>query len=278
MLSKHKIVSGLTTLSLASTLFVTPAFAQTSPSPSATATTNPGRATIRFVHASPDAPAVDVYMDSTRLLSGIGYKAITRYLTVPAGRHTFKVFPTTAKGAGNPVVQSDVELNAGWDYSIAATGKLAQIQMKVFSDNLNLPSQGKSKIRVYHLSSNAPAVNIAQKGGETIVRGLAYPNATEYLEVDPKAYNLEVQNASDSKAVLDVPNVSFARNSVHSVFAMGLVGDTPALTVTTTVDRKATATPATGAEEHFGFMALVAGMIAATGLVFKKIALVQEQS
>lgn len=281
MFNKHKLVSGLTTLSLASTLFVTPAFAQsatTAPSPTATATPNPGTATVRFVHASPDAPAVDVYLDDKRLLAGLSFKTITRYMTISAGRHSFKVYPTSAKGTGTPVISSDLELNKGWDYTLAATGKLANVQAKLFSDNLNIPSAGKSKVRVYHLSPNAPAINIAQKGGDAIVRGLSFPNATEYQEVDPKVYNLEVQSTSDSKSVLDVPNVNLGRNSVTSVFAFGLVNDKPALSVATNVDRRAVATPATGAEENFGFMALLAVMTASVGFIIKKIALVQEQN
>ncbi|MDQ3239057.1 MAG: DUF4397 domain-containing protein [bacterium] len=285
MLNKHKFLSGLTTLSLATSLFVTPAFAQSasvapsvSPSPSATATPNPGTSNVRFVHASPDAPAVDLYVDDKRLLAGNSYKNISRYLSISAGRHTFKLYPTSAKGSGTPVISAELDLNKGWDYTIAASGKLANIQAKVFSDNLNIPTSGKSKVRVYHLAPNAPAINIAQKGGDTIVRGLSFPNATEYQEVDSKVYNLEVQNAQDNKVLLSIPSTNLTKNSVSSVFAFGLVNETPALSVVTTVDRRAITTPATGAEENFGFMALVAVMIATTGIIIKKIALVQEQN
>lgn len=268
MLNKNKIVSGLAALSLASSLFAVPAFAQTAPK----------NATVRFVHASPDAPAVDIYVDDKRSLAGLGFKYVGRYMSMPSGKHTIKIYASSAKGAGNPVTQTDVELNAGWDYTIAATGKLANVQLKVFSDNLNLPTAGKAKVRAYQLSPTAPAINVAEKGGSTIIRGLSFPNATDYLEVDAKRYNLEVQSATDSKALLQVPNVTLAANSVESVFAFGLVGETPAFSVTPVMDRRGAATPATGAETSFSFMALAAAMVAAAGLVIKKIALVEEQA
>lgn len=264
MVNKLKI--SLAGLSVAAALAFTPAVSAQG-----------NNATIRVVHASPDAPAVDVYVDDKRTLSALTYKRVTSYMSLPAGRHTIKIYPTSAKGAGQPTLTQDVELNAGWDYTVAATGKLANIALRVYSDNLNLPGTGKANVRVYHLSPNAPAVNLAVKEGTTLARGLAFPNATDYLQVDAKTYAIEVQSATDSKALLTT-NVTAASNSVNSIFAFGLVGETPALSTTTIVDRRGANTPATGAEQSFGFMALVAGMVAASGLVLKKIAAVSEQN
>jgi hypothetical protein len=263
----NKLKLGLATLSVAAI-----ALAYT---PSVSAQGN--NATLRVVHASPDAPAVDVYVDDKKTLSSLTYKRVTSYMSIPAGRHSIKVYPTSAKGAGTPVMTQDVELNAGWDYTVAATGKLSSIALRVYSDNLNLPGVGKANVRVYHLSPNAPAVNLAVKEGNVLARNISFPNATDYLQVDAKSYNLDVQTATDSKVVLST-TANLASNSVNSVFAFGLVGETPALSVSSVVDRRGAGTPATGAETSFGFMALIAGMVAASGVALKKIAAIQEQN
>lgn len=270
MLAKLKLgIAAISVSSAAALTLVPSAFAQTN-----------NNATLRIVHASPDAPAIDVYIDDKRTLASLNYRRVTGYVSVPSGRHTVKIYPTSAQGKGNPIITQDLELNAGWDYTVAATGRLASIQAKVFSDNLNVPGVGKTNVRVYHLSPNAPAVNIAVKDGDTLVRNLSYPNATDYLQVDSKAYTLEVQTATDSKKLLDLGRVSLPSNSVESVFAFGLVGgEKPALSTLTVVDRRgAASTPATGAEQSFAFMTLVAGMIAAAGVVLKKIAIISEQN
>lgn len=268
MLDRLKLgIAAVSISSAAALTFVPGAFAQTN------------NATLRVVHASPDAPAVDVYIDDKRTLASLNFRRVTGYLSVASGKHTLKVYPTSAAGKGNPVVTQDLDLNAGWDYTVAVTGKLANLQAKVFSDNLNVPGAGKTNVRVYHLSPNAPAINVAVKGGDALVRNLSFPNATDYLQVDSKAYNLEVQSATDSKSVLDLGRVTLPANSVESVFAFGLVGgEKPALSALTVIDRRGAAnTPATGAEQSFGFMVLAAGMVAAAGIVLKKIALVSEQ-
>jgi uncharacterized protein DUF4397 len=47
-------------------------------------------------HFSPDAPAVDVYVDDDRVLSGVAYPTVSRYLELPAGAYTFAVRPAGA--------------------------------------------------------------------------------------------------------------------------------------------------------------------------------------
>src|SRR5688500_10614296 len=50
-----------------------------------------GDARIRVVHASPDAPAVDVYANGNKVLSNVTFFAASDYLTVPAGSYKLQV-------------------------------------------------------------------------------------------------------------------------------------------------------------------------------------------
>jgi LPXTG-motif cell wall-anchored protein len=244
--------------------------------PLAFAQTN-AKASVRVVHASPDAPAVDIYINDRETLSNLSFKRVTAYTALDAGTYTVKVFPVSANGQGNPTLQTQVTLNPGWDYTIAAVGKLENIQARVISDNLNVPGAGKTKVRAYHFSPNAPSVNVGVKDGSTLVRGLAFPNATDYLTVDSGRYNLVVQNASNNEQVLEIPNANLTSNAVQSVFVFGLVGENPALSQVVTTDRKAAGTPATGAEDSMLFMILAAGLVGSAGIMLKKMASVEER-
>jgi hypothetical protein len=279
-----QLKAGLTATGLATALtlsLVATAFAQspaTSPSGMASPSASPaGKTSFRVVHAVPDAQAVDVYVDDKRALAGVTFKRVTGYMSYAAGRHTVKVYQSTARGAGTAMLTQDVDFNNGWDYTLAVVGQANNAQVKILSDNLNVPGTGKANVRVYHFSPNAPAVNVAVKGGDTLTRNLSFPNATDYLQVDSKAYSFEVQTASDSKSVLNF-NATFPSNAVESVFVFRLANGQPALSALTVRDRiGASSTPATGANDSFGFMVLVAGLVAATGVALKKIAIIQEQ-
>ena len=50
-----------------------------------------GEARIRVVHASPDAPDVDVLLDEAEVLSDVPYLAASDYLEAPAGQRNLKV-------------------------------------------------------------------------------------------------------------------------------------------------------------------------------------------
>lgn len=265
------------------------AFAQTA-SPAGTTAASPAatpaapKASVRVVHASPDAPAVDIFVNDRETLSNLAYRRVTNYTAMDAGTYTIKVYPTSANGQGTPTLQTQVTLNPGWDYTIAAVGRLAQIQAKVIPDNLNAPERGKTKVRAYHFSANAPAVNVAVKNGSTLVRGLTFPNATDYLTVDAGRVNLSVQNAADNAEVLAINNANLTANSVQSVFVFGLAGEQPALSSLVTTDRKptaarpATSTPATGPEDSMLFMLMATGLVAATGFGLKKLAAIEEMN
>ena len=103
-------------------------------------------------------------------------------------------------------------------------------------------------MRVVHFSADAPAVDVAAAGtsaDEAIVQDLAYPDASDYLDLPAGSYDLEVRVAGETTVALDLPGVAVEDCMSYSVFAIGsaaspAVGDN-ALQVVVAVD--ATASP-----------------------------------
>ena len=156
-------------------------------------------ASVRVVHASPDAPNVDVWVDGTKVLTDVPFTAVSDYLPLPAGDHNVQV---TATGSTDPVIDADLTLEAGTSYTVAATGLLADITATVLVDD-RTPASGQSKLRVFHASPSAPpAVDVAVTDGPVLVEELAYPEATDYLSVDPGEYALEIRAAGETDSAL----------------------------------------------------------------------------
>lgn len=80
-----------------------------------------GRPCVRFIHLSPNAPAVDIKLsDGTMVFNNVAYKDITDYTCVPAGTYTLNVSPT---GTDNVVLTiPNVKLNSDNYYTIYAIG------------------------------------------------------------------------------------------------------------------------------------------------------------
>ena len=177
-------------------------------------------AKVRVLHASPDAPAVDVYLNDTKVdaLTNVPFGVISAYLDIPAGTQNVKVYATGTMD--KPVIDADLTLEAGKMYTVAATNEVAKIEAQVLVDAPN-PTTDKAQVRVIHFSADAPAVDIAPKGGDPIISALEYPKATDYLALDGGTYDLEVRLAGTTTVALDLPGVAIENGKAYSVFAIG---------------------------------------------------------
>ncbi|GCE10966.1 DUF4397 domain-containing protein [Tengunoibacter tsumagoiensis] len=182
-------------------------------------------AMVRVVHASPVAGTVDVFVDGTALLPNFQFGTVTDYVPLAAGSHKIQVAPA-GKGAGAAVITQDVTVQAGMLYTVAAVGNgSSDLGLQAFVDN-NTVTNTMAKVRVYHLSPNAGPVNIAA-GDKTVITGLTYKTASDYLTVPAGAYTFNV-TATTVNATVPVP-ATLSANMVYSVFAVGLYNGDPAL-------------------------------------------------
>jgi hypothetical protein len=84
------------------------------------------QARLRVVHASPDAPAVDVTVAASgdALFDGVAFTE-SGYVTVPSGDYTVEIRGDTDSNDGDVVADYDVSLNGGTVYTAFARGYLS---------------------------------------------------------------------------------------------------------------------------------------------------------
>jgi hypothetical protein len=183
-----------------------------------------GDACIDVVHASPDAPLVDIYVDGNLALSGLAYGWHSGWVPVPAGEHHIQV---TANGQApdTAVIDTTVTVESGVAYQIAATGLLANITPQIYPVDVSPIAEGNARVRVVHTSPDAPAVDIAVTGGDVLISNLAFPNASDYLEVPAGTYDLEVRPAGSTDVALALPGTTFDANTVYDIYAIGQLGN-----------------------------------------------------
>jgi LPXTG-motif cell wall-anchored protein len=190
---------------------------------------------VRVVHASPDAPAVDVLVNDAVAFSNAPFKGVTAYAGVPPATYNVKVVPT---GATTPVViEADLTLAAEPSgYTVVAVGKLADIEPLVLVDNNSTPAAGFAHVRFVHASPDAPAVDIAVKDGPVLFSDVKFKEVGDYLSVAAGTYDLEVRLAGTDTVALAVPGVMLVDGTVYTVFAMGLAAGDPGLTAVLSAD------------------------------------------
>ena len=177
-------------------------------------------ARIRVAHLSPDAPAVDIYIDGKKRLTNVPYEGVSDYVALPQGAHTFEVRATGTTPDSPAAFKESAQLGAGKAYTVAAVGKVAQLKGAIYSDSLNPPAAGKAKIRMLHAAPDLGRVDLGVKGSAPLFSKVAFPTASPYAEVSAGSYDFEARKAGSNDALLSA-TVPLAPGSIYTVTAIG---------------------------------------------------------
>lgn len=188
------------------------------------------KANLMVVHASPDAPQVDIYVDGTKVRDTLSFPGNTSYLQINSGTRNIKV---NVAGTNTTVIGPvDLSFNANTNTSIFAIDSVSKISPLVVSDDLTAPASGKAHIRFIHLSPNAPGVDVSVTGqpqGTGLFTNRTFNKTitgseSSFTPVDAGTYNLEVRLANTLTVVLPLPGITLTAGKIYTVFASGFVG------------------------------------------------------
>ena len=194
-------------------------------------TADTGKARVRLLHASPDAPNVDITLtDGTVLLANVPFRQASNYLPVDPGTYDLQV-----RVAGTETVAlsfGGVPLSGGAVLTVVANGLLSDASLNAIAaadvtgenpPRIDLPA-ATAQIRVGHLSPDAPNVDVWLNGA--IVQGLTdvpFGVVSGYLEVSAATNQITVYaTGTQSNPVIDAP-LTFNPNQAYSILATGLL-------------------------------------------------------
>lgn len=184
---------------------------------------------IRVIHASADAPAVDIVVDGGVAFEGLRFKDYTNYTSVPAGSHTISI---NAAGTTTTVFTTVVNLSDNIAYSFYAVGKLnpgggrSTLNLLGTGDDLSAPPSGSTKVRVIHAASTAPDVDVyvtspfAKLPDSPALSGVPYTLASGYLTVPAADYQARVTVAGTKTVAIDSRRVRLIGGTVRTIAAI----------------------------------------------------------
>jgi len=218
ILAGSVVVSGATLGGLAG---ATPAAMQAADGPSTQETSY-----LRVVHASADAPAVDVALDNETVVSGIELGEASDYLEVAAGEYRLTI---TAAESGDTVYDANVSIEPRSVTTIAASGEVSENASQSFAplfirDDALQPAEGEAAVAVAHLSPDAPAVDVTVEGSDTVIAdNVSYAGVSDYMTVPAGEYTLEIRAATEDNdgSVVATVDVSLEDGSAYTAYAVG---------------------------------------------------------
>lgn len=218
ILAGSVVVSGAT---LGGSVGAAPAAMQAADGPSTQETSY-----LRVVHASADAPAVDVALDNETVVSDIELGEASDYLEVAAGEYRLTI---TAAESGDVVYDANVTIEPRSVTTVAASGEVSEDASQSFAplfirDDALQPAEGEAAVAVAHLSPDAPTVDITVEGSDTVVAdNVSYAGVSDYLTVPAGEYTLEIRaaTADNDGDIVTTVDVSLESGSAYTAYAVG---------------------------------------------------------
>lgn len=199
---------------------------------------------IRFLHASPSAPRLDVTQDKQTLWSGA---AFGRYsptwssdTSLTAVDQKLKLsMPGSTVGTMIGLAEASLKgtFEIGSVYTLIAFGELNPVSDETTFFGLSLLDERdgtlrdlpltlvdngpKSALYVFHAASDAQAIDIYAENGARLVGALAYDNASPLLELLPGTYKLELR-AAGTATVLSRITLKLIPDSRWALFLAGM--------------------------------------------------------
>lgn len=195
---------------------------------------NPPVSYLRVLHAVPDAPNVDVYLNDKIIAKNLAYKQFTDYLSIAPGNYTVKIYPTG--NTTTPVINTSFFARENNIYTAAAAELLKNIYLKVIEDTPMPITPGKTMVRFIHLSPNAPMVNVTLPNSNIGFQNVSFSQVTEYKEMNPGVSSIQITASQTGDVVLTAPNMRFGPNKFYSIYAVGLAGGNPPLQILLPLD------------------------------------------
>ena len=187
-----------------------------------------GESRVRVVHASPDAPAVDVLLDDAEVLTDVSYLGASDYLETTDGEHNLKV---NVAGTTTTAIDADVTLADGTDYTVIASDLVAQIAPIVLEDDNSAPTAGSVRVRAIHGAPSAPAVDVYVTAPGTdlataapALTGVEFGDVSSYLEVPAGDYQVRVTPAGTKTVAIDSGALALSGGQVRTVIAVDAAG------------------------------------------------------
>jgi hypothetical protein len=170
---------------------------------------DPDPAQLRVLHASPDAPAVNVFAGTAQIAGNLDYGQATAQLEVEPGVVTVRVDGLLpGNTTGTVIGPADLTFEDDTLYTVLAVGAVADLEALVLSQPDDRVPAGQTRLRVVHAAPAAPQVDVyftspdAELAASMPVGTLAFREDIGPVDVAAGDYRVRVTAAGNVSALV----------------------------------------------------------------------------
>ncbi|MGL4730264.1 MAG: DUF4397 domain-containing protein [Clostridium sp.] len=184
---------------------------------------------LRLLHASPNAPSVDVFVNNLPLVKDFEYTEFTDYVKLLPGKYNVKVVKSS--NSSDVLYDTILDVPANKIFTIAAIGNFPDDfeLYPIVEDFTESYDDTNVQLRVVNLIPESPNVDVTFDGNELLFSDVMYKEVENYKELPPKKYNFDIKLQNTDVTILYIPNANLHKNKFYTIYLVGLLGGTPGL-------------------------------------------------
>jgi hypothetical protein len=199
---------------------------------------------VRFLHAVPGAPSVDVYLDGKIVAANLAFGRVTPHLSVPGGDHQVTLRQTGLGMDAAPLIEVAVPLAPGFAFAVVAQGTPGALTAALYEDILDELAPGMARLTAINTISDAPPLDVLTTDGGPLLQGVNYGMQFGTINIPTGVQDLVMVPAGGApeSAIAQIGQVSLQSGTLYTFVALGtLAGNTSTLVIATPVNSGADA-------------------------------------
>jgi hypothetical protein len=163
---------------------------------------------LQVLHASPDAPAVNVLLNGEVGLEDFDYKDGSGYVVLDEGTYTIQVDGILPGGDATVIGPVDIDFDRDMTYTIAAVNDVLNIEPVILSQSSEDVSAGSARLLALHAAAAAPTVDVyvttpgADLSASAPIGSFSFKEQIGPAEVAAGDYQIRVTAAGNAAAVV----------------------------------------------------------------------------
>ncbi|WP_144210958.1 DUF4397 domain-containing protein [Shewanella donghaensis] len=185
-------------------------------------------AQVRVIHASSDAPMVNVTANGAALLQDVDYAVSSGLIEVEAATYAVTVDAKLADGTTLTVLEADLPAGADMEYTAVALGNVSDenLMLKVVANEKADITSGNARVQVLHAAPDVGLVDVyvtAPMADISVMEptlSANYMDNSGQLEVPTDDYQIRITPNGDKTVVFDSGTVNLATGTDYFISAI----------------------------------------------------------
>ena len=182
---------------------------------------------IRFLHAVPSAPNVDIYLSGMLMGRDLAFSDITCYENIAPGNYEVQLYRSGSYD--KPLITRNIDIlpNSSSTVNVVTLG--GGISIFALNDANVEGNITNCFLRFIHLSPNAPLISLSLSNDAILFGNVEYLETTGYYPLSPAIYDFRVSFSSLSGLYKYINDKKLENGRFYTIYIIGLLNRNPRL-------------------------------------------------